>query len=286
MNVKHELQQLKHRLYLAYKPYRFPIAHRIEPIYRGIHRLMPDNFDPADWPDTHLVHDEPLLRETTEPVPRRIFTFWTGPNSMTPNRLRNIDSIRELNPDIEVLLITPDDLGDWVVAGHPLHPAYDQLSYIHRSDYLSAYMLNHHGGGYADIKRATSAWSGVFDRIDRSDAWMAGYRVPVRLMGTNHPNVRLEKAMLRYSETRLGQTAYIARPQTPLTREWCRAMDLVLDGVAEQIATNPGNPRGDNPGYPLMLNAILAQIVDPLQVKYRRHLMYDKRLFMDHDDYL
>ncbi|MBS1672999.1 MAG: hypothetical protein JSS74_03445 [Actinobacteria bacterium] len=286
MSIKYELQQWKHRAFLAYKPYRFPIAHRIEPLFRSIHRLMPDNFDPADWPDTHLVHDEPLLRETTEPVARRIFVFWTGPNPLTPNRERNLESIRRVNPEIDVILITPEELGDWILPEHPLHPSYDHLSFIHRADYLRAYMLNHHGGGYADIKGATAAWSGAFDRLDQSDAWMAGYRVPVRLMGTNHPNVRLEKVMRRYSEIRLGQNAYLARPQTPLTMEWCRGMDLVLDAAAERLADVPGNPRGDNPGYPLMLNAILAQVLDPLEVKYRQHLIYDERLFMDPDDYI
>lgn len=286
MGLRSRLQQWKHQAFLAYKPYRFPIARRIEPVYRFVHRLMPDSFDPSDWPDTHLVHDEPLTRETTEPVPRRIFCFWTGPNPLTPNRQRNLASIRSLNPDIEVILVSPTELGEWVLPDHRLHPSYEHLSLIHRADYLSAYLLNFHGGGYADIKRATSAWRGAFDRIDTSDSWMAGYRVPVRLMGTNHPNERLEKAMRRYSETRLGQCAYIARPQTPLTKEWWRAINLALDDAAPALEANPGNPRGDNPGYPLMLNAILAQILDPLQVKYRPHLMYDERLFMDHDDYL
>lgn len=286
MGLKRQLQHLKHRAFLAYKPYRFPIAKRIEPVYRSLHRLMPDSFDAADWPDTHLVHDESPRRELTEPIARRIFCFWTGPNRLTLNRERNLESIRELNPDIEVLLISPQELSAWVLPDHPLHPSYKNLSFIHRSDYLSAYMLNFHGGGYADIKRATHGWRGAFDRMDDSDAWMAGYRVPVRLMTPNHPDPRLEKAMRRYSETRLGQCAYIARPQTPLTMEWWRAVNLALDAAATELEAHPGNPRGDNPGYPLMLNAILAQIVDPLQVKYRGHLMYDERLYMDHDDYL
>ena len=49
--------------------------------------------------------------------------------------------------------MTPANLQDWVVAGHPLHPAYNDLSLVHRSDYLRAYLLHHHGGGYCDLKR-------------------------------------------------------------------------------------------------------------------------------------
>ena len=146
-------------------------------------------------------------------------------------------------------------------------------------------MAHHHGGGTADIKAPTSPWGPVFERMDNSDAWMAGYRVPVRLMTPNMPDARLENSMRRHSEIRLGQCAYINRPDTPITGEWWRALNQRLDAVEGALAEYPGNARGDNDDYPLHLNAILAQLVDPVEVKYRAHLMYDDRLFMSHSDY-
>lgn len=280
------LQALKHGAFLACKPYRFRVAGATEPIVRLAHRLHPPHLDPHAWPATELGHDAPLTRTTTEPVPRRIFVFWTGTNPLTPNREAALASIRRHNTNIPVEVVTPTNLSDLLVAGEPLHPAYEHLSLIHRSDYLSCYALHFHGGGYADLKRATSSWEGVFARMDASDAWMAGYRVPVRLMTPNMPDPRLERLMRRFSEQRLGQTAYIARPQTPLTSEWWRWLNLNLDRTMDALRRNSGNERGDNPGYPLHLNEILAQIIDPLQVKYRHHLMYDERLFMEHTDYI
>lgn len=283
--MKRRLQQLKHRAYLAYKPYRFPVAGLIEPGYRAAHRLFPPRFDPYEWTDTHLPHDEPLTRVTTEPVPRQIFCFWTGDNPMSSNRSRNLDAIRRMNPDVEVVLLTSANLDSFLVPGAPLHPAYENLSSIHRADYLQCYMAHHHGGGTADIKAPTSPWGPVFERMDNSDAWMAGYRVPVRLMTPNMPDARLEKSMRRHSEIRLGQCAYINRPDSPITKEWWHALNQRLDAVEGALAAHPGNARGDNDDYPLHLNAILAQLVDPIEVKYRKHLMYDNRLFMSHTDY-
>ncbi|CAG7574059.1 hypothetical protein FB554_2227 [Barrientosiimonas humi] len=282
---KHAAQQLKHRAFLAYKPYRFRVAGAVEPVFRAAHKLRPYRLDPDDWPGTHLPHHEPLTRRTDEALPRRIFVFWTGDNAVSAQRQRGIESLRALNPGLDVVLITPENLNAYLLPTHPLHPSYDSLSFIHRADYLKSYFMQFHGGGYADIKPARNSWEPVFDRMDDSEQWMAGYRVPVRLMTPNDPNPRLEKVMRRCSEVRLGQCSYIARPDTPLTREWWVELNHRMDRYADQLALHPGNARGDNPGYPVPFNALLAQVVDPLQVKYRDALLYDERLFPDHDNY-
>ena len=256
--AKHTAQQLKHRAFLAYKPYRFPVAGALEPGYRLAHRIRPPRFDPADWPQTHLPHSVPLERATTEPVPRRLFVFWTGDNPLTPNRQRSLDAIHRVNGDLDVRLVTPATLDEFLVPGAPLHPAYDDLSLIHRSDYLRCYALHFHGGAYADLKEPLHPWSPVLDRMDACDAWMAGYRVPVRLMTPNMPDPRLEKVMKQFSEHRLGQCSYVARPNTPLTAEWWRELNRQLDLLAPALRAHPGNARGDNAGYPLVLNRILA----------------------------
>ncbi len=104
---------------------------------------------------------------------------------MSRNRLLAMEQIRRLNePELDVVLVTPDNLGEWLVPGHPFHPAYDDLALIHRSDYLRAYLLHHHGGGYTDVKAAQHRWRPMLDELNRDqDAWLLGYRelsLPVR----------------------------------------------------------------------------------------------------------
>ena len=284
---KRILQRGKHQLFLAYKPYRFRVAGLTEPLVRASHKLLPPALTPEDWAGSHVLHDEAVPTLPTSPIPRKLYLFWTGGNPLTPNRQRAIDSIRRHNPTIDVTLVTADTLDDFLIPGVPLHPAYESLSFIHRADYLTAYAMHFHGGGTADLKQATSSWAPVFERMDAStDAWLAGYRVPVRLMTPNMPDPRQEKVMRRFSEQRLGQTAYIARPGTPLTAEWWRALNVHLDRRYDELLANPGNERGDNSAYPLHLNEILAQIIDPLEIKHRMHLLYDERLMMNHNDYI
>lgn len=280
------LQGLKHRLYVALKPIRWWWYETTEPIVRLIHRAVPLRYDAADFGGTFVVEHDATGRESREAVPRRVFVFWTGDNPLTPNRLDSLNVMREMLTGIDVLLVTPRELPDWEVEESPFHPLVPQLAYIHRADYFRAYFLHHHGGGYADLKRPTDDWTAVFDRMDAGDAWMAGYRVPVRLMTPNMEEPRLEKLMKRWSDRRLGQSAYLARPHTPITGEWLDEVERRMEAQSVALVRHPGDARGSNVGYPIPFNSILAQVLDPLQVKYSDHLMYDERLMMDHENYM
>lgn len=274
-------RSLKHRLA---QRFRWPYYEATEPIVQSWHRRFPVSYDPADFADTFLAHDHPVTRETTEPVPRRIFCFWTGDNDVPDVRLRSLESMQAVHPEIPVVLVTPDDLAPYVLPEHPLHDAYEGLSFVHRSDYLRCYFLNFHGGGYADIKPFRTSWADAFDRMDGSDAWLMGVRNPIRLMTPNFTDRRLQRWMVRTSDIRLGQTAYIARPRTPISEEWWRQLNVVIDQVADRLTRTPGPIRANSPldGYPLHWNQILAQVLDPLTVKYSRHLLYEQDLHFDH----
>lgn len=274
----------KHRVFVAIKPLRWWWYESTEPAVRTLHRLAPLRYDPRDFAGTFVLGGNEPARPTREPVPRRIFVFWTGDNPLSSNRLEALATMRRV-VEVEVVLVTQAELAAWEVADRPFHPLVGQLSFIHRADYYRAYFLHHHGGGYADLKRATHGWKAVFDRMDASDGWMAGYRVPVRLMTPNMEDPHLERLMRRWSDRRLGQSAYLARPRTPLTQEWLAEVERRIDTHAENLRQHPGNARGTNPDYPVPFNSLLAQVLDPLQVKYSDHLVYDDRLMMDHENY-
>jgi len=73
-------------------------------------------------------------------VERKIFCFWTGENEMSTNRRACLNSI-VAKSNCEVELVTSDNLGRFVLNHHPLHEAYEFLSYTHRSDYLRCYFM-------------------------------------------------------------------------------------------------------------------------------------------------
>ena len=82
---------------------------------------------------------------------RNIYVFWTGDNVMGPNRQRCLENLKTQS-GMNVILVTKDNLSDFVLPEHPIHPAYKYLSLNHHSDYLRCYFMYHYGGVYSDIK--------------------------------------------------------------------------------------------------------------------------------------
>lgn len=250
----------------------------LEPLHKASQARRPHLFQPGMHADAWFTGELPGRDvDGGERVERRVFCVWTGDNEMPDRRRENLAQLVRVQQGIEVVLVSPETLDDWIVPGFPLHPAYPNLSLVHRSDYLRAYLLHHHGGGYADIKRSRSRWSEVFTAFESSDCWLAGYteahRLLVPLVGGS-----LERDLKRASRQLLGYGTLLARPRTALTEGWMSRVHVVLDHQAVALASFPGNVRGDNTGYPLAWTEILANVVAPLTWRYRDNVMHDDRL--------
>ena len=223
----------------------------------------------------------------------RIFGFWTGDNPMTANRQRGWDSFTATG--LDPILVTPDTLGDWVVTGHPLHDAYECLSSVHRSDYLRAYFMHHHGGGYADIKNQSGSWLATVAAVNASPRLLgAGYQeVYGGTVTLHHSPVAGRYHMLSIPLPReaaraatyairvcrpwlIGKGAFYFKPRTAFTGKWLaeveRRLDLLLPHLALSPATSPRARLGDGSGYPVPWYALLGDIIHPLSAIYTRRL--------------
>jgi GR25 family glycosyltransferase involved in LPS biosynthesis len=78
-----------------------------------------------------------------------IWSVWTGTNSIHPYlQLCHETVVRHNERDFTVILVTPDNLSEFLTG---LHPAYELLSYVHRADYLRHALLHKYGGIYLDM---------------------------------------------------------------------------------------------------------------------------------------
>ena len=181
--------------------------------------------------------------------------------------------------------MTPENLGDYVV--EPLHPAYELLSLTHRSDYLRAYLMHHHGGGYTDIKFQSFDWTPYFDLMDaHPHAYLCGAREPESAF---IPRREAFDAMPASFFEVCGQIHFIVRPLTIFTAEWMAAVHLTLDRHLDELRRYPGtyHPRAvlggvneddtggahDGSRYPLHWNAILAEPLLELMYRHRGDLL-------------
>lgn len=294
MDPMRAAREVKHRLFVA----RSSVAARAESATDVVRARRASRRGPGFDPQKHresdgqfavdyFLHrvDESVVDDGLD-VPRRIFVAWTGGNDMTPNRRAALDSIRELNSDLDVALVTHASLHEWIVDGHPLHQSYELLSDVHRSDYLRAYLLHHHGGGWADLKRASNGWAPCFDAINADpSAWLIGYPEE-RSRDVAYVNSVMGRDMADRYRTIAANCAFIARPRTPFTAAWLEEVESRLDYFARSLARRPAvDPFGEEGEYPVPWSALQGLVFQPLQLKFAEHIRLDERLrpaFSDH----
>lgn len=197
---------------------------------------------------------------------------------MSVARTACLDSLRSTMINIELILVTPANLDGFIVAGNPLHPAYKYLSLVHKADYLRAYFMHHHGGGYVDIKEINSDWLPAFEQLDENPTkWALGYG-ETSSQDVAQIGGRLGHDLKKYHRILLGNCAYIFRSNTPFTSEWLAEQERRLDNFLPHLLTNPGGVRNEVPNYPIAWTEILGDIFHPLCLKYSRRLIIDNRI--------
>ncbi|MDO4919089.1 hypothetical protein [Kocuria sp.] len=281
MDALQPLRQAKHQAFLTRRLIGRGLRRAVDTGFRAYDRALPYRFDPeahrdryGSYPRMYFLHRQAPAPDTISvDVPRRIFCFWTGANPMSDARARCLHSMRAVHKGLEVVLVTPETLDRWLVPGHPLHPAYEHLSLVHRSDYLRAYFMTHHGGGYADIKIPTRPWTGAFDALQHHpDTWLLGYPERSSRSCGGDDYTRLGRDIHRHYGSLVGFGGFIMRGRTPFGYEWMQELDRRLDYFQEELAQHPGGVWGDTPGYPLRWIDVGSDVFHPLQLKYLPHV--------------
>lgn len=229
-------------------------------------------------------HIDLHTRENDIDAMQTVYCFWTGNNEMSSNRKKCINSIRK-NIGCQVILITPDNLSNYISHKYPLHRSYEYLSYTHKADYLRTYMMHVHGGGYTDIKETTISWLPYFKQLnDDKNKWAIGYKEIGA--GGVACNTNCEEVIRNWDKL-IGNGCYIFKKQTPLTSDWFNGMNAKLDEKYELLKANPAQAPDDVPGkeiilsdgtkinsqYPMGWSEMLGGIFHPICYKYHDRLL-------------
>ena len=160
---------------------------------------------------------------------KNIYIFWTGSNKISQNRLNNIEQLKK-QTCLNIIFITPDNLGEYILKTEPLHESYQYLSAVHKADYLRTYFMNFYGGGYSDIKKTRGNWIESFKLLYDSDKYINGYP-------ELKPSDIAYKPLRKKWNKLIGNCAYICKKETPLTKEWYNEMIKLLD--SKEVARRP-----------------------------------------------
>lgn len=251
--------------------------------------LHPYHYDPKRYEGTFL--EEPCEFDYSEDlvkhVDRVIYIFWTGDNEITPNRMEGIKSLEKVS-GVDVKLITPKNLSDYIKPEDPLPEAYQYLSLNHRSDYLRSYFMYHYGGGYGDIKTYYKSWVPAFEKLDKSDAYVIGYP-EVGFMGAAQHGIvhpELKRDLLVYWRYLIGNGSFVCRPHTQLTAEWHTAVKNRLLAYTDALREHPAQDIfGRNKDYPLPWAGMQGEIFHPFCLKFHNQLLKDKTLIPSFKNY-
>jgi len=256
-------------------------------LYSVIH---PYHYDAMRYTGTFLEQpcEFPYSDELDKQVDRVIYIFWTGDNEITPNRLEGIKSLEKVC-GVEVKLITPKNLPDYIVEEDPIPEAYQYLSLNHRSDYLRSYFMYHYGGGYADIKTYFHSWVTAFDKLDASqNAYVIGYS-EVGFDGAANqgmPESKLKNDLHYHWRYLIGNGAFICRPHTRMSAEWHTVVKNRLISYSERLKEHPAKDVfGKNTDYPIPWAGMQGNIFHPFCLKYRDRLLKDKALKPSFENY-
>ena len=218
-----------------------------------------------------------------------VFMIWFG-DEMPETRKNSIEQFEKVS-ETNVVLITDENVGDYILDSEPLHPAFQYLSLVHRADYLRTYLMNFHGGAYSDVKPTTGSWLESFEKLnDSDDKWAIGYReINKRAVCFPTGNKRFRKCWHQL----IGVCAFICKPQTDFTKCWYNQMISLLDEKHKELEAHPARPhvandRADLPTshtrYPMYWNEMLGRIFHPLSYEYRNKLLktLPKPIFKDY----
>ncbi len=256
-------------------------------VYYKLHEFTPSlySYSPDKYNIAFIKDSKDPVFDSTTKVDKIIYCFWTGENPLTPNRIKGLEMMKK-NCGVEIKLITPGNLGDYILKDYPLHPAYQNLSAVHKSDYLRCYFMHHYGGGYSDIKPHTHSWESAFNKLNKStDKLIIGYREEkvtdiayIKSFFTEQESYTINIDMCRHFKYLIGNGSYIVKPNSTFTQTWYREIHRRLDLATNSLREYPGNIWGDNEGYPLQWAALLGEVFHPTSLRYHRHILFDEKL--------
>ena len=277
------LSSARHAKHVAAKWWWWKRLDLISGTLRHMHRFKPYRYSASDHYNTFLEFPTATNRSPQTRAPKTIWCAWTGQNELTPARRAGYQSILDWNPDANIILVTPDNLHEYVVPSHPIHPIYEHLSYVHRSDYLRCYLLHHHGGAYTDLKVQRGSMSDAIDILNASDnLWIVGGKkgqFPAKIDGESALD---RECRMNFDSIPCG-AAFAIRANTPLTTEWYAELHRRADYFLDLARANPGgvwglwHPNVHETDYPIQWNELQANIFEPLCLKYLAHIILEDR---------
>jgi len=163
-----------------------------------------------------------------------LWVFWLGDANMPINRKRSLSVLRKYS-GCNVKLITDELVKKYEDKSEiSIHPAFNYLTSVHKSDYLRAYFMYIYGGAYSDLKPYKENFSSHIDYLYGSNASFIGYREPnADAINRDYWNEDSDKDLIKESlsffDKFSGYGKFIFKPGTEFAYDWLNGVHEILD---------------------------------------------------------
>lgn len=173
-------------------------------------------------------------------VPFVVWCYWEGA-PMTGNRLLSFSYLTQ-NIGVPVCLITPENLSLFIKSEHPLPIAYNNLSIVHRSDYIRAYLLHHYGGGWHDIKATKVSYAKAWNIFENPSVWIIGKAESKNGAARTYDNTG--RYMPDHYDRLIAVPSWVGRPNTPLSQAILTGIESIIEKKSDLLRLHPSiHPR-------------------------------------------
>ncbi|MEH6564954.1 MAG: capsular polysaccharide synthesis protein [Halopseudomonas sp.] len=214
--------------------------------------------------------------------PQVVWCFWWQ-GAMNENRLQSLEMMRK-NLGVPVVLVGADNIGEYLVEGAPLHPAFSYLSDVHKSDYIRIYFLHHYGGGWHDIKPTGTSYFDAWDVFADPDVYFLGK--PEIEGGAAQVYDSQGNYMPSVWKDLVATNRWVGRAYTPMSYSLYESINAVLDAHLNKLSKYPArkayshvNDKYNSKWYRKLLGSqyplqwtLFGDVFHPLNYKFRNNV--------------
>lgn len=172
---------------------------------------------------------------------RNLYCFWFSQNKMSINRKRALKTLQK-NCGVNLKLINLKTFYEYENIEIPIHPGFEYLTDVHKSDYAKVYMAYFYGEGYSDIKADSFDWNIFFDEL-----FLSKYNAnssPTQSfndLGNFWKEDIVLKKYISENYYKISENGhYIFKPKTIYAYEWLMMLHDMLNKNFDQLKNNPG----------------------------------------------
>lgn len=226
-------------------------------------------------------------------VPFVIWCYWEG-DAMEGNRLLSFQYLQQ-HISVPICLITPDNLNNFIKPNFPILESYQDLSIVHRSDYVRAYLMHHYGGGWHDIKATEQSYAEVWSIFEDENIWIVGRKETAK--GAAKVYTQNGDYIPNFYKDLIAVPSWVARPNTKFSEEMLEGIESIINSNKEILqkypAKHPREKKLPNTNflkkvfniakflyqkrslhYPLDWT-LFGNVFHPLILKYKGHISYE-----------